>query len=293
MTTQATATASVVEETLSTQAPTAPLKLNSGALNKLAELFGETDIRRMARVEVEKLLTQRHEMVLASATKNYEQIGVLVAILAEYIRKFKPTYKEIAAIIQTSDLKHTLPAKRRIFQGRKNLAPVLEKEGPSAYRQYATRYVKMAKWTLGEFTKGESPVDSITINSVEYLTPVDALIAGYSMNAVMNAWKWGVLPKSKGVDLAKLPTRPTVTASQEAAASITVPIRALNEGKTEERRKAVPVISNSDALFGTVLGLLEGAEALGETEFSHEDSAKLIALITKMTVAAPVAPATA
>lgn len=285
MTTATAAPASaIIEETVGTvPASQAPIKLNASALEKLRALFGETEIGRMGKLDLERTITKFNEQVLQAEEHKAEKQGALIATLAEYIRRHKPSYKDIAALILTTEAKHAIASKRRVFQAAKGLPEVSEREGANPYRQFATRYVKLAKWTLGEFSKHESPVDSVTIMGVQYFTPVDALLSGMSLYSAFNAWKWAATPRNAGLRLGDLKTRPTAEVAKEQALSITVPVRKLNKDKTQENRVRVPVAGHVEATFGTIMGLLECMEAKDDLRFSEIQGQALVVLIDKLT----------
>lgn len=263
----------------------APIKLNASAIEKLRALFGESELGKMGKLDLERAITRFNEQVLGAEENKAEKQGALIATLAEYIRRCKPSYKDISALILTTDAKHAIATRRRVFQVAKGLPEVSIREGVNPYRQHATRYVKLAKWTNGDFAKGEETVDHVEINSVAYFTPVDALMAGFSMHCVLNAWKWATTPRNAGLRLSEYKSRPTADVAKERAGSLTVPVRKVNpKDKTQENRVMVPVVSNVDAIYGTVLGFLESMESKGDQQFTTIQGEALVALIDSLTV---------
>lgn len=219
----------------------------------------------------------------------------IVRWLAEYLN-FAPTTAELDKVWRTEDDEPHSPttytrftqsglddlnAKRAIENQKPlDLDDPFHRENPgvSPSKQWWTLYLNLAKYErkirkVDPWNpKTETPVTSVTINGVEYGSPVEALESGLvTVTGAHQAWKTATA-LIRIEDMADyISGDAQYTAAREAAywkegdsvkSSFQMVVRVKDKNKIE-RRKRLPVLIGGEAASGAIVGIMEGLAAMG------------------------------
>jgi len=282
------------------------------------------DIPHLNEVMPRDLLeTEAAEAFVKSTVGVERQRGPLAALaiglVAKLMRDYHPTGKEVAAIL-LSRMPVENPSKRYILQPLEervvgsddspaldltdDLAAALKvpvdygriqiKPPRSDYRQYATRYIFLARIFSGQRDKADAPhPDSVVIMSSVYANPVGALLAGESLSSVFKAWHDIVRPAPAEdlVALADIESAQSAARAQAADGGMSATVRMFNPAKKGYVRKKVSAEQSRPVLRGMVRGLIDLA-AKQRWSWSERAVGELLAAMGwRATELQPIAPA--
>ena len=184
------------------------------------------------------------------ATMKCLQAGLTRANIADYLLK-RPGSNKDELEVGISKVKYS-----KAFDGK-----VVTDEGSPGR---VSKYVKLAQWSMGKFTEGETRPESVTIMGRASKTPVEALESNLcSYSAVYTAWRNAT---AQVMDLSDWGTD-VETVAYQSAPDLRFTVRRKkksDDGSEYEVKEAIKVGTSRASIRGTLKGLLgtEQARAL-------------------------------
>lgn len=284
------------------------LKLNVKRMDNFRALFGsEADPLNENETGLKNAVLTAYGHYVAAGRAANTTLAPVVALIAEWVKRFKPSGKEVAELLMgvnpdMAKRSQLLQKNKRRDTGEKYVLKTTD-----VNRQNATRYLRLARWTnsalSGVWLKDETPTQYVEINGQKYQTPVDALADGHSMNSCDHAWGWAVKP-SQNRSIIELDKDTPLPPLREAIADpdyldvvasnlvdgMVVPYHAYDREKKQEVRQNLDVVTNGTALFHVLNEILGRAAKTGQAAFTIPQAEHLHAYINELTAAEPKEP---
>ncbi len=234
--------------------PTTPTVNAQAALIESADM-----LREKAGVAMDDVATQLAE---ANRRTNSTLVADLIAAIAEFLRYSDRKPGLYRAIAERILMRMGYSVKRVTVTKSKDGTLSAAPGKVDAYRQYATRYIDMARWQLRDvwFTKGEMKAmeflgrtefpASVTIAGVEYTGPVQALRDGIPYTRVHLEFKNHFNPGRN--DLTDIPAHKVEAVGRASVKTFKVTV--LDASKTKSKAR---VIDSIPLAFGAMLGLAD------------------------------------
>jgi hypothetical protein len=138
----------------------------------------------------------------------------------------------------------------------------------NGYRQFATRYIDLARWESGQWSKSECKHRDercggklalpVMIGGTAYESPVEAIRSGQFFTTVHRLFKNALTPSF--LDLEDIDAAKTESLGKSAVKQFKAPIRGHDkDGKLKKTR--VAVAGNAAMTHGAILALLSGLKA--------------------------------
>lgn len=178
--------------------------------------------------------------------------------LAQLIQKYQVTYKDAATLIFGAEPEYEQqnPATHKtvISQNYKGDDPKRVDERSKAgsrYRQAAQRHYFLARATAGD-VKDKEPAwpASVIIGGMEFVTPVEALLAGNTLTRVHDMWKEAWKMPVEDLTKASDHIKGAFKAGKDQAEKLFVTARKYNDAKGGDTRARIKVIENGEAIKG-------------------------------------------